>query len=172
MASTCRRLACAVLITLPLAVCSTARAQEWVRIGTDADGNSYSIDTSRVVHDGSIVSVRVRTEYARPRKVEAADVDVFAALDYMVIDCGKVELCGPVPHVRGGGRHGDSARLNGARGPAFPRGRSGLDVRIDRALRLQAGSRRQVIRRSAVGRARVERDAGDLIATAEVLDVP
>ncbi len=92
MISTGRRLASAALIALPLAVSSTARAQDWVRVGTDADGNSYSIDTSRVVHDGSIVSVRVRTEYARPRKVEVADVNIFAALDYMVIDCGKASF--------------------------------------------------------------------------------
>lgn len=92
MASTFRRLTSAVLMALPLAVCSTAQAQEWVRVGTDSDGNSYSIDTSRIVHDGSILSVRVRTEYARPRKVEAADVDIFSALDHMVIDCGKASF--------------------------------------------------------------------------------
>jgi len=90
--STFRRLACAVLIALPLAVCSTAQAQEWVRVGADAEGNSYSIDASHVVRDGSIVSVRIRTEYARPRKVEAVGVDVFAALDHMVIDCGKASF--------------------------------------------------------------------------------
>jgi hypothetical protein len=92
VASASRRLASAVLIALPLAVCSTAQAHEWVRVGTDSEDNSYSVDTSQVVHDGSIVSVRVRTEYARPRKVEAVSVDVFAALDHMVIDCGKASF--------------------------------------------------------------------------------
>jgi len=81
-----------VLIALPLAVFSTAHGQDWVRIGTDVEDNSYSIDMSRVVHDDNFVSVRVRTEYARPRTVEAAGVDVFAELDHMVIDCGKASF--------------------------------------------------------------------------------
>jgi hypothetical protein len=71
---------------------TTAAAVEWKTVGTDADGNVYSADVSRMARDEGTVSVVVRTEYARPRRIDAADADVFAALDHMVIDCGKASF--------------------------------------------------------------------------------
>lgn len=89
MTSTCRRLACAMLVAYAVSVPSTAQGQEWARVGTDAEDNIYSVDAARIVRDGNLASVRVRTEYARPRKVDAAGIDVFVALDQMVVDCGS-----------------------------------------------------------------------------------
>ena len=68
---------------------TTAAAVEWETVGTDADGNVYSVDISRMARDQGTVSMVVRTEYAKPRRIDAADADLFAALDHMVIDCGK-----------------------------------------------------------------------------------
>jgi len=68
---------------------ATVAAAEWETIGTDADGNSYSADVSRMARDQGTVSIVVRTEYAKPRRIDAVDADVFVALDYMVVDCGK-----------------------------------------------------------------------------------
>jgi hypothetical protein len=89
VASTFRRLACVLLFAIPLAVSSTAGAQQWAPVGTDAEDNTYSVDASRILRDDSMASVRVRTEYARPREVEAAGVYVFVALDQMVINCAN-----------------------------------------------------------------------------------
>lgn len=89
MISTCRRLACAMLAAFAVSVSSTALAQEWARVGIDAEDNIYSVDAARIVRDGSLASVRVRTEYVRPRKVDAAGIDVFVALDQLVVDCGS-----------------------------------------------------------------------------------
>jgi hypothetical protein len=68
---------------------TTAAAAEWETIGTDADGNLYSVDVSRMARDEGTVSILVRTEYARPRRIDAVVADVFVALDHMVVDCGK-----------------------------------------------------------------------------------
>lgn len=66
-----------------------AHASDWTPVGTDDEGNTYSVDASRAVRDGSLVRVQVRTEYARPRHNEAAGKDVFVALDRMSVDCSK-----------------------------------------------------------------------------------
>ena len=66
-----------------------AQASDWTPVGTDAEGNAYSVDASRVVRDGSLVRIQVRTEYARPRRNEEAGKDVFVALDRMSVDCSK-----------------------------------------------------------------------------------
>ena len=68
---------------------ATVAAAEWETIGTDADGNSYSVDVSRMARDQGTVSIVVRTEYAKPRRIDAVEADVFVALDHMVVDCGK-----------------------------------------------------------------------------------
>jgi len=65
-----------------------AVAADWEPVGTDADGNRYSVDASRIVRDAGIASVLVRAEYAKPRRVDAVEQAVFASLDRMVIDCG------------------------------------------------------------------------------------
>ena len=71
---------------------ATAAAAEWETIGTDDDGNSYSVDVSRMARDQGMVSIVVRTEYAKPRRIDAVEADVFVALDHMVVDCGKSSL--------------------------------------------------------------------------------
>jgi hypothetical protein len=71
---------------------TTAAAAEWETVGTDSDGNTYSVDVSRVTHDGGTVSIAVRTEYARPRRIDTVESDVFVALDHMVVDCGKASF--------------------------------------------------------------------------------
>jgi hypothetical protein len=71
---------------------TTAAAAEWEPIGTDADGSVYSVDVSRMARDAGMVGIVVRTEYARPRRIEAVEADVFVALDHMVIDCGKASF--------------------------------------------------------------------------------
>ena len=71
---------------------TTAAAAEWETIGTDTDGSVYSVDVSRVARDEGTVSIVVRTEYARPRRIDAVDADVFVALDHMVVDCGKASF--------------------------------------------------------------------------------
>ena len=73
-------------------VVTTAAAAEWETIGTDADGSVYSVDVSRIVRDEGTVSIVVRTEYAKPRRIDALEADVFVALDHMVVDCGKASF--------------------------------------------------------------------------------
>lgn len=64
-----------------------AVAADWEPVGTDADDNRYSVDASRIVRDAGIAIVPVRTEYAKPRRVDAVEQTVFATLDRMSIDC-------------------------------------------------------------------------------------
>jgi hypothetical protein len=71
---------------------ASAAAAEWETVGTDADGNVYSVDVSRIARDAGTVSIAVRTEYAKPRRIDAVEADVFVALDQMVVDCGKVSF--------------------------------------------------------------------------------
>jgi len=68
---------------------TTAAAAEWETIGTDADGSVYSVDVSRMARDQGTVSLVVRAEYAKPRRIDTVEADVFVALDHMVVDCGK-----------------------------------------------------------------------------------
>jgi hypothetical protein len=71
---------------------TTAAAAEWETIGTDTDGSVYSVDVTRMTRDAGTVSLVVRTEYAKPRRIDAVDADVFVALDHMVVDCGKASF--------------------------------------------------------------------------------
>jgi hypothetical protein len=72
-----------------LALCAVwAVAADWQPVGMDTDGNSYSVDASRTIRDGSVVRVQVRTEYAKPRRNDVVGKDVFVALDRMAVDCG------------------------------------------------------------------------------------
>lgn len=84
--STCwlRRVAVGASLALSAAA---AFAADWQPVGTDGNENTYAIDTSRMSRDGNVVGVQVRTEYAKPRRVEGLDQDVFVALDRMVVDC-------------------------------------------------------------------------------------
>ena len=68
---------------------TAAAAAEWETIGTDTDGSVYSVDISRMARDQGTVSIVVRTEYAKPRRIDAVEADVFVALDDMVVDCSK-----------------------------------------------------------------------------------
>ena len=68
-------------------VVAAAVAAEWQPVGTDGDDNTYAVDTSRLSREGDVVGAQVRTEYAKPRRVEGLDQDVFVALDRMVVDC-------------------------------------------------------------------------------------
>lgn len=62
------------------------------RVGTDADGNVYTVDVARLSKDGSVVATDVRTEYAQPRKIDGVDTPAFAALDRMLVDCAKASF--------------------------------------------------------------------------------
>jgi hypothetical protein len=76
------------LLLVALALCAmAAAAADWEPVGTDGDDNTYALDSSRISRDGDVVGVTVRTEYAKPRKVEGLDRSVFVALDRMVVDC-------------------------------------------------------------------------------------
>ncbi|NJD32413.1 MAG: hypothetical protein FIB04_11060 [Gammaproteobacteria bacterium] len=66
-----------------------AFAADWTPVGTDADGNSYAVDLSRLSREGAVVRVEVRTEYAKPRKDDSTGKDVFVAVDRMAVDCGS-----------------------------------------------------------------------------------
>jgi len=80
-----------VLLLAALAMCvSAAVAADWERVGTDGDDNTYALDTSRISRDGNFVGVTVRTEYAKPRKIEGLGQDVFVALDRMAVDCAAI----------------------------------------------------------------------------------
>ena len=59
------------------------------RVGSDGDGNVYTVDAARLTKDGSVVGADVRTEYAQPRRVEGVDAPVFAARDRMLVDCSQ-----------------------------------------------------------------------------------
>jgi len=88
-----RRIAAGRMAGLTLLIfVATAAAAEWENVGTDADGNVYSVDVSRMPRDAGTVSIVVRTEYATPRRIDGAETDVFVALDQMVVDCGKVSF--------------------------------------------------------------------------------
>lgn len=79
---------CRGVFLVAFALCATvAFAAEWEPVGTDGDDNTYAVDASRMTRDGNLVGARVRTEYAKPRKIEGLDRDVFVALDRMVVDC-------------------------------------------------------------------------------------
>jgi hypothetical protein len=66
---------------------TAAVAADWQRVGTDDEENTYAVDASRLSRDGDTVGVLVRTEYAKPRRVEGLDKDIFVALDRMVVHC-------------------------------------------------------------------------------------
>jgi hypothetical protein len=72
-----------------LGIFATAQAADSDRVGTDGDGNVYTVDVARLSRDGSIVSADVRTEYAQPRKIDGVDTPAFAALDRMIVDCAQ-----------------------------------------------------------------------------------
>lgn len=62
-------------------------AAEFTPIGSNADGDKYSAELDRVVRDGALRVVTVRTEYAEPRRVASADKPVFTAFDQIAFDC-------------------------------------------------------------------------------------
>ena len=68
---------------------ASAQTSDSGRVGTDADGNVYTVDVERLSKDGSVVAADVRTEYAQPRKIEGVDTPAFAALDRMLVDCAQ-----------------------------------------------------------------------------------
>jgi hypothetical protein len=70
-------------------VATAAAAAEWEAVGTDGDGSVYAVDVSRMARDQGTVSIVVRTEYAKPRRIDAVEADVFVALDQMVVDCTR-----------------------------------------------------------------------------------
>jgi hypothetical protein len=135
-----RRIAAGRLAGLTLLlVVTTAAAAEWETVGTDADGNVYSVDVSRMSRDEGAVSIVVRTEYATPRRIDGAETDVFVALDQMVVDCGKVSFAV------------QSRTLIAADGTEIPRGSTArANLRFRAAA---AGSMSETIVRFACGSA-------------------
>jgi len=86
---TSRHAARSVLLLCLAGGFATAQAADSDRVGTDADGNVYTVDVARLSKDGSFVSADVRTEYAQPRKIDGVDTPAFAALDRMIVDCSQ-----------------------------------------------------------------------------------
>jgi hypothetical protein len=120
-------------------VVTRAAAAEWETVGSDADGGVYSVDVSRIVRDEGTVSIVVRTEYAKPRRIDGLEADIFVALDHMVVDCGKASFAV------------QSRTLVAADGTEIPRGST---ARANLRLRVAApGSMSESIVRFACGRA-------------------
>jgi hypothetical protein len=71
---------------------AVAQSADSERVGTDADGNVYTVDVARLSKDGSVVAADVRTEYAQPRQIEGVDTPAFAALDRMLVDCARASF--------------------------------------------------------------------------------
>ena len=76
----------AVLLSA-LSAASVAHASDFTPIGSNDAGDTYSAELDRVVRDGALLIVTVRTEYAEPRRVASADKPVFTAFDQIAIDC-------------------------------------------------------------------------------------
>jgi hypothetical protein len=72
-----------------LSACLPAAAwgSDWEALGVDGDQNRYSIDVSRLLHEGGRIEAYVRTDYALPRKVEVSEAPAYAALDRLVVVC-------------------------------------------------------------------------------------
>lgn len=68
---------------------AAAQTADSDRVGTDGDGNVYTVDVARLTKDGGVVTADVRTEYAQPRKIDGVDTPAFAALDRMLVDCAQ-----------------------------------------------------------------------------------
>ena len=86
-----------LVLVLGALSCSTGifvrgHAADSAAVGTDADGNVYTVDVARLSKDGSVVAADVRTEYAQPRRIEGVDTPAFAALDRMLVDCAKASF--------------------------------------------------------------------------------
>lgn len=84
--------ASSALVLCLLGVFATAQSADSDRVGTDGDGNVYTVDVARLSKDGSMVSADVRTEYAQPRKIDGVDTPAFAALDRMLVDCSQASF--------------------------------------------------------------------------------
>ena len=84
-----RSMPTAVHLVLPslLAVAPAALASDFTPIGSNDAGDNYSAELDRVVREGALLIVTVRTEYAEPRRVASADKPVFTAFDQIAIDC-------------------------------------------------------------------------------------
>ena len=74
-------------VLLLLSAASVADAADFTPIGSSADGDAYSAELDRVVRDGRLLIVDVRTEYAEPRRIASADKPVFTAFDQVAFDC-------------------------------------------------------------------------------------
>ena len=138
MQAVIRRSAAGRMAGLALVIFATsAAAAEWETVGTDSDGNVYSVDVSRIARDAGTVSIAVRTEYAKPRRIDAVEADVFVALDQMVVDCRKASFAV------------QSRTLVAADGTEIPRGST---ARADLRFRVAAaGSMSESIVRFACG---------------------
>lgn len=79
------------LAIVALSVCSPciAWSADWEALAVDGDQNRYSIDASRLLHEGGRVKAYVRTEYAIPRTVDVSESPAYAAVDRLVVDCAE-----------------------------------------------------------------------------------
>jgi hypothetical protein len=66
---------------------AAALPADWQEIGTDDDGNRYSLDADRMVRESGLVKAFVRTEYATPRENEDGGAAIFAAVDRLQVRC-------------------------------------------------------------------------------------
>ena len=77
----------AILTAVLLSAAPVGDAADFTPIGSNADGDAYSAELDRVVRDGRLLIVDVRTEYAEPRRIASADKPVFTAFDQIAFDC-------------------------------------------------------------------------------------
>ena len=74
-------------VLLLLSAAAVVDAADFTPIGSNAGGDAYSAELDRVVRDGRLLIVNVRTEYAEPRRIASADKPVFTAFDQIAFDC-------------------------------------------------------------------------------------
>ena len=67
----------------------SALASEWIRIGTDTDGNSWMVDRASLIRSGDVVRAWKRIEFARPSVYPINGKLVSVALFLDLTNCAK-----------------------------------------------------------------------------------
>jgi hypothetical protein len=137
--------ACLRATLLGLCVCLTqpVLAADWQSVGTDADGNRYSVDAAGTTRDGDLVRVQVRTEYVEPRDDPASGKSIFVALDSMVVDCAKASFAI---------EYREYVAADGSLIPVFATPRENLDLRAAAEGSMSEAIVRSVCRSAAAKR--------------------
>ncbi len=75
--------------TLTGVLSASASAADWQQIAVDDAANRYSVDADRIIREGPLVKVFVRTEYATPREDETSGLPIFASVDRLQVRCDE-----------------------------------------------------------------------------------